>query len=153
MEKRFTVWVGGFEVNDYYLTKEDAEDLKAEYVEKGYDDAIIESKKGSIKASSFIEWYFSDESDYRDLGRDVAFNLKQNGYYNMTTKRVFDGCGYVPEHICDLFEGEDSDEDGDLAPSDLIFIDDITEKSSCHKCKTEYTGDLDFCPNCGNCVS
>lgn len=149
MEKRFTVWVGGLEVNDHYLTQQEAEDLKAKYVEKGHNDVVIESMKGSIKASDFIEWYFSDESDYRDLGSDVAFNLKQNGYYNMTIKRFFDACGYIPEHICELFEEVEED----MSPDDLIFIDDITEKSNCHKCKTEYSGDLDFCPNCGTCVA
>jgi hypothetical protein len=41
-EERFTVWVGGFEVNDYYLTKEEADDLAFEYEENGYDDVFIE---------------------------------------------------------------------------------------------------------------
>ena len=40
--KRFTVWVGGFEVNDYLLTKNEAEILADEYEEDGYDDVIIE---------------------------------------------------------------------------------------------------------------
>lgn len=41
MEK-WTVWVGGIEVNDYYLTKEEAEDLAQEYEADGYDDVQIE---------------------------------------------------------------------------------------------------------------
>lgn len=41
-EKYFTVWVGGFEVNNYYMTKEDAEKLAFEYEVDGYDDVAIE---------------------------------------------------------------------------------------------------------------
>ena len=42
MIKRFySVWVGDVEVNDYLLTKEDAEDLAQEYIDDGYDDVAI----------------------------------------------------------------------------------------------------------------
>ena len=41
-ENRFSVWVGGTEVNDYLLTKEQAEDLAFEYEEDGYDDVAID---------------------------------------------------------------------------------------------------------------
>ena len=41
-EKKFVVWVDGVEVNDYYLTKKQAEDLAFEYEEDGYDDVVIE---------------------------------------------------------------------------------------------------------------
>jgi hypothetical protein len=42
-EKTYTVWVGGSEVNDSYLTKEEAENLALEYKADGYDDVIIEN--------------------------------------------------------------------------------------------------------------
>ena len=41
-DKNYVVWVGGIEVNDFYLKKEDAEDLCDEYLNEGYDDACIE---------------------------------------------------------------------------------------------------------------
>lgn len=41
-DKRFIVWVGGVEVNDVLLTKEEAEDLAFEYEDDGYDDVVIE---------------------------------------------------------------------------------------------------------------
>lgn len=44
MEK-YSVWVGGAEVNDYLLTKEQAKRLKADYVLNGYDDVQIEKIK------------------------------------------------------------------------------------------------------------
>ena len=40
---KYTVWVGGFEVNDYYLNKSEAEQLEQAYVADGYTDVIIES--------------------------------------------------------------------------------------------------------------
>jgi hypothetical protein len=40
--KKFSVWVGGTEVNDQLLTREEAEILAFEYEDNGYDDAIIE---------------------------------------------------------------------------------------------------------------
>lgn len=40
--KLYTVWVGGTEVNDYYLTYEEAMDLADDYIEDGYDDVSIE---------------------------------------------------------------------------------------------------------------
>lgn len=41
--KNRTVWVGGIEVNDYYLTKNEAQQLANEYKAKGYDDVQIET--------------------------------------------------------------------------------------------------------------
>ena len=42
MAEKFTVWVGGVEVNDYYLTEEEAENLAEEYRNDGYDDVVID---------------------------------------------------------------------------------------------------------------
>lgn len=41
MEK-WSVWVGGIEVNDYYLTKEEAKRLARWYIADGYDDVKVE---------------------------------------------------------------------------------------------------------------
>lgn len=40
--ENWSVWVGGIEVNDYYLTKDEAENLAEEYRQDGYDDVVIE---------------------------------------------------------------------------------------------------------------
>ncbi len=42
MTEKFTVWVGGVEANDYYLTEKEAENLAEEYRNDGYDDVVIE---------------------------------------------------------------------------------------------------------------
>lgn len=41
-KKRFSVWVGGVEVNDYLLTKPEAERLARIWRAKGYDDVAID---------------------------------------------------------------------------------------------------------------
>jgi hypothetical protein len=43
---KFSVWVGGVEVNDFYLTKEQAEALAKQYEAGGYDDVVVEEIKG-----------------------------------------------------------------------------------------------------------
>ncbi len=43
---KYTVWVGGVEVNEYYFDNEsDAEALADDYKDDGYDDVIIETIK------------------------------------------------------------------------------------------------------------
>ena len=39
---RYTVWAGGVEVNQYYITKSEAEKLAAFYIAEGYQDVYIE---------------------------------------------------------------------------------------------------------------
>lgn len=42
----YSVWVGGVEVNDYYLTEKEAEALAEEYRQDGYDDVQVEKVLG-----------------------------------------------------------------------------------------------------------
>jgi len=39
---KYTVWVGGVEVNEFYITKGEAEKLSAIYRSEGYEDIYIE---------------------------------------------------------------------------------------------------------------
>ena len=45
-EKIYSVWVGASEVNDYYLSLEDAIELAHEYEEDGYYDVVIRAERG-----------------------------------------------------------------------------------------------------------
>lgn len=42
LDELYTVWVGGVEVNDYYLSHTDAVLLHNRYVAEGFDDVILE---------------------------------------------------------------------------------------------------------------
>ena len=39
--KGWSVWVGGTEVNDYYLNYEKASELYIKYIDNGYTDVVI----------------------------------------------------------------------------------------------------------------
>jgi len=39
--KKYSVWVGGTEVNDYYLSKKQASALAQVYINNNYDDVAI----------------------------------------------------------------------------------------------------------------
>jgi uncharacterized membrane-anchored protein len=41
-DKCWTVWVGGGEVNDYYLTEAEANDIAQAWRDKGYDEVAVE---------------------------------------------------------------------------------------------------------------
>jgi len=47
-EKIYSVWVGACEVNNYYLTKEDAVYLAEEYEEDGYDNIVIRKEVNNV---------------------------------------------------------------------------------------------------------
>ena len=39
--RNYTVWVGGGEVNDYLLERNEAESLALTWIDQGYDDVYI----------------------------------------------------------------------------------------------------------------
>jgi hypothetical protein len=39
---KWTVWVGGGEINSYYLSETEAQDIAQAWRDKGYDDVVIE---------------------------------------------------------------------------------------------------------------
>lgn len=42
---KYSVWVGGVEVSDYYLTNEQAQYLAKEYIKDGYRDVSISKEE------------------------------------------------------------------------------------------------------------
>lgn len=46
VEHRYSVFVGGAEVNDFYLTLPEAKRLAQEYADDGYDQVVIVSIHG-----------------------------------------------------------------------------------------------------------
>lgn len=42
--KLWSVWVGGVEVNDYYLTLEQAQELANQYQDDGYNEVAISAE-------------------------------------------------------------------------------------------------------------
>lgn len=64
-----------------------------------------ETYKNQVTASSFLEWYFSDSDDVLTLGDRTIEELLKNGTFTITTKELFERCGYIPQHICEDSSG------------------------------------------------
>ena len=43
--KVYSVWVDGAEINDYYLTEQEATELKNHYIKDGYSNATIRKER------------------------------------------------------------------------------------------------------------
>ena len=43
--KKYTVWVGGTEVTNNFITYAKAKEIYNTFIEQGYDDVIIESRR------------------------------------------------------------------------------------------------------------
>ena len=43
--KKYTVWVGGTEVTNNFITYAKAKEIYNIFIERGYDDVIIESRR------------------------------------------------------------------------------------------------------------
>lgn len=77
-----------------------------------------------LKASKFLEWYFSDEEDLKHIGQRIEFLLKKNGSAFMTPEYLFNEQDELPNWICEDQEGTDEE----YIPTDEIeFINDIKE--------------------------
>ena len=80
------------------------------------------SYKNKVKASSFLAWYFSDSMDERDIAYRVITELKAFGEVTISAESLFDGCGYIPQYICEI------DGDGEYDPSEVLLVDDLSGK-------------------------
>ena len=40
--KMYSVWVGGGEVNDYYIDRDEAERIAERWRDRGYDDVVVD---------------------------------------------------------------------------------------------------------------
>ena len=45
MKRSYSVWVGGVEVNQFYLTKKEAEETVKYFKDKGYDDVAMRKER------------------------------------------------------------------------------------------------------------
>jgi len=66
MRVKYSVWVGGTEVNDVYLTKDEADTLAMEYIEDGYDDVFVEEVVAMTKYNIIRNDYWVDDAEPYD---------------------------------------------------------------------------------------
>lgn len=79
-----------------------------------------------VKASKFLDWYFSDASEIREFGNAMIEQMRTFGIANIDVKQLFDGCVYIPEDICEnCDEDEDWEYGKEYSPEDVEFINDL----------------------------
>lgn len=74
--------------------------------------------KFPLKESRFLEWYFSDFDEVRDLGYQAMFRLRAEGVFTITSQDLLDGCSEVPSY---LFEGLDPNQE-DISNEQITLI-------------------------------
>ena len=96
-----------------------AESLYADYEESKYNqggmseyDCIanyLQEKelKHKVLASRFIDWYYSDSSEIKELGYATLNEFKTSGKINMSIQDIYDQCGYIPKYLCEDNDGID----------------------------------------------
>ena len=83
---------------------------------------LMKGYKNKVTASSFLEWYFSDAMDERDIAYRVITGLKEHGKVSLSVDSLFDECGYIPQYICEV------DGDDEYDPSEVLLVDDLGGK-------------------------
>lgn len=82
----------------------------------------MSKKVNSVTASRFLSWYFSDASEIRDFGSSMIEQLETFGTADISVEQLFDGCGYIPQSICEDYDGVYEVE---YEPSDVELINDL----------------------------
>ena len=57
--------------------------------------------KNRVTATAFLEWYFSERSDYERAGELMLDALMNGGSFSITAYELFTSCGYIPQYICE----------------------------------------------------
>lgn len=74
-----------------------------------------------VTESRFLEWYFQDQDDLVAFARGILEELSVSGKSIITTKTIFDTCGYIPSHICESeFDNEE------YQPHEVRLVKDIS---------------------------
>ena len=91
-------------------------------------------KANKVKASKFLDWYFSESDDYIAFGMKSAMELFENGKTSVSVVDIFNDCGYIPSYICE----QKDDKVKEYLPIDLLFEDDITKTNLTENQKRYY---------------
>tara|TARA_R110000868_G_scaffold83813_3_gene236666 strand:+ start:2857 stop:3111 length:255 start_codon:yes stop_codon:yes gene_type:complete len=82
-------------------------------------------KVNSVKASKFLDWYFSDsDNEIREFGNAMLEQLKTFGTAKISIEQLFEDSWYIPQSICEDYDGVYEVE---YEPSDVEFINDLKQ--------------------------
>jgi hypothetical protein len=80
--------------------------------------------KNLVTATAFLEWYFSERSDYERAGELMLDALMNGGSFSITAYELFKSCGYIPQYICEDVK-DDCDYTIEYTPEEVAFIDNL----------------------------
>lgn len=63
-----------------------------------------------LRASQFLDWYFSDDADYKIIGERMEFLLKQSGTGTIDVEDLFLEQDELPTWILDDYSSDDEEE-------------------------------------------
>lgn len=66
---------------------------------KNIEHHTEDGTKYPLSESRFLEWYFSDFDEVRDLGYEAMFKLRSDGMFTIITQDLLDRCAEVPTYI------------------------------------------------------
>lgn len=91
-------------------------------------------KANKVRASKFLNWYFSESDDYVTFGMKSVLSLFEHGNISLSIVDIFNDCGYIPSDICE----QKDDKVKQYLPIDLLFEDDITKTNLTENQKRYY---------------
>jgi hypothetical protein len=85
-------------------------------------------KVNSVKASRFLDWYFSDsDNEIREFGNTMLEQLKESGTAKISIEQLFEDSWYIPQSICEDWDENWDNEQQEYSPSDIEFINDLKQ--------------------------
>ena len=85
----------------------------------------MSKKVNSVKASKFLDWYFSDsDNEIREFGNAMLEQLMTFGNAKISIEQLFEDSYYIPQSICEEW-ADDWDNEQEYSPSELEFINDL----------------------------
>lgn len=82
--------------------------------------------KQKVRKSTFLNWFFSDKDDAQLMGNRVKNTLinSKDDTFTITTRDLFNECGYIPEHITVDYNKDSTDDPKEFSPGDCFLIND-----------------------------
>jgi hypothetical protein len=78
--------------------------------------------KPRVRKEELLDWLFSDSDDAKQLGVRVIEALNSKGStFTITTRQLFEECGYIPVHILD--NKEEFEDDDEFEPNEVELLD------------------------------
>ncbi len=76
--------------------------------------------KARVTKARFLNWFFSDNDDKTNLGRDIIRHLKMEDSFTITIEDIFSEACYIPSYICE--DSNQYEEGTEFEPSEVELI-------------------------------